>query len=143
MEHHDIRWIQRFNNYKKAFKQIQEAVELMKERELTTLEKQGVIQAFEYTHELAWKTLKDFLENKGNRDIYGSKDATRKAFALGLIEDGEIWMQMIKSCNLTSHTYDESTADEVIAIIKGLYFEQFQRFEVDMEELRIKESKGV
>ncbi len=87
--------------------------------------------------------MKDFIENKGNKDIYGSKDATRKAFALGLIEDGEIWMQMIKSRNLTSYTYDEGTADEIIAIIKGLYFEQFQKFKIDMEEFEIKGSKNV
>jgi len=76
MDFQDTRWIQRFTNYKKALKQLEEAVELMGKRELTNLERQGVIQAFAYTHELAWKTLKDFLENRGNTDIYGSRDAT-------------------------------------------------------------------
>src|SRR5665647_1986066 len=71
VDYKDIRWIQRFNNYNKALNQLQEAVELMKNRELTRLEKQGVVQAFEYTHELAWKSLKDFLEDRGNTDIYG------------------------------------------------------------------------
>ncbi len=128
----DIRWIQRFNNYKKALKQLRDAVELMEKRELSILEKQGVIQAFEYTHELAWKTLKDFLEYKGNMGIYGSRDATRQAFALGLIDDGEIWMQMIKSRNLTSHTYDESTADEIIQIVKNMYYAQFEKLKSEM-----------
>lgn len=73
---HDIRWIQRFNNYKKALAGLQEASVLADERELSKLEKQGVIQGFEFTHELAWKTLKDFLESRGQQDIYGSKDAT-------------------------------------------------------------------
>ena len=139
----DIHWIQRFNNYKKALKQLQDAVELMKERELSILEKQGVIQAFEYTHELAWKTLKDFLEDRGNTDIYGSKDATKKAFSLGLLEDGETWMQMIKSRNLTSHTYDESTADGIISLVKDLYFDQFEKLKIKMEELEKKESKKI
>ena len=123
MDYKDIRWIQRFNNYNKALNQLQEAVELMKNRELTRLEKQGVVQAFEYTHELAWKSLKDFLEDRGNTDIYGSRDATKEAFRLGLIESGEVWMQMIKSRNLTSHTYDESIADDIIMLIRDLYFE--------------------
>ena len=139
----DIHWIQRFNNYKKALKQLQDAVELMKERELSILEKQGVIQAFEYTHELAWKTLKDFLEDRGNTDIYGSRDATKKAFSLGLLEDGETWMQMIKSRNLTSHTYDESTADGIISLVKDLYFDQFEKLKIKMEELEKKESKKI
>ncbi len=139
----DIRWIQRFNNYKKALKQLQDAVELMKERELSILEKQGVIQAFEYTHELAWKTLKDFLEDRGNTDIYGSRDATKKAFSLGLLEDGETWMQMIKSRNLTSHTYDESTADGIISLVKDLYFDQFEKLKIKMEELEKEESKKI
>lgn len=131
----DIRWIQRFSNYKKALKQLQDAVELMGERELSILEKQGFIQSFEYTHELAWKTLKDFLENRGNADIYGSRDATKKAFALGLVEDGEIWMQMIKSRNLTGHTYDESTADGIIDLVKNLYYDQLGKLKIKMEEL--------
>lgn len=139
----DIRWMQRFNNYKKALKQLQDAVELMEERELSILEKQGFIQAFEYTHELAWKTLKDFLENRGNTDIYGSRDATKKAFALGLIDDGEIWMQMIKSRNLTSHTYDENTADEIIGIVKDVYYVQFEKLKLKMEEQEKEERKEI
>ncbi len=129
----DVRWIQRFNNYKKALKQLGNAVDLMSERELSILEKQGVVQCFEYTHELAWKTLKDFLESKGNLDIYGSRDATKKAFALGLINDGEVWMHMIKSRNLTTHTYDEKTADEVIGIVKDSYFNLFLKLKSRME----------
>jgi nucleotidyltransferase substrate binding protein (TIGR01987 family) len=141
MDCQDARWIQRFNNYKKALNQLQYAMELMRERELSILEKQGVIRAFEYTHELAWKTLKDFLESRGNTDIYGSRDATKKAFALGLIENGEVWMQMIKSRNLTSHVYDESTADDVITFVKEQYFEQFEKLRIKMEELEAEESK--
>jgi nucleotidyltransferase substrate binding protein (TIGR01987 family) len=81
----DIRWIQRFHNFGKALAQLAEAVDLAKQREFSKLEKRGVIQSFEFTHELAWNTLKDFLENRGAQDLYGSKDATREAFKAGLI----------------------------------------------------------
>ena len=117
----DIRWEQRFSNYKKALAQLEKAVELRKTRELSELEKQGLIQSFEYTHELAWKTLKDFLKSKGQSDIYGSKDATRKAFNLELIQDGDGWMDMIKERNKNSHTYDETVANEISENIKNCY----------------------
>jgi nucleotidyltransferase substrate binding protein (TIGR01987 family) len=143
VEYKDIRWIQRFNNYRKALNQLQEAVELMKKRELSRLEKQGVIQAFEYTHELAWKTLKDFLEDRGNTDLFGSRDVTKEAFRLGLIENGEVWMQMIKSRNLTSHTYHESTADDIITLIKDVYFEEFVKLRIKMNNFHGEESKKI
>ena len=121
----DIRWQQRFSNYKKALQQLGEAVALSEERELSDLEKQGMIQAFEYTHELAWTTLKDFLEYKGQRDIYGSKDASRKAFQLSIIEDGEGWMDMIQSRNKTSHTYNKETAEEIVTAVTTGYYKLF------------------
>ena len=101
------------------------AVVLSKERPLSKLEEQGMIQAFEYTHELAWKTMKDFLEDKGNDSLYGSKDVTRAAFKLGLIENGDIWMDMIKSRNQTSHTYNEENAVEIVNDIINNYFKNF------------------
>jgi nucleotidyltransferase substrate binding protein (TIGR01987 family) len=83
----DVRWEQRFNSYKKAFEQLHEAINIMSTRELTKLEKQGVIHTFEFTHELAWKTLKDFLESLATSDLYGSKDVTKEAFKTGLIQN--------------------------------------------------------
>jgi nucleotidyltransferase substrate binding protein (TIGR01987 family) len=133
MVYKDVRWIQRFNNFKKALEQLEEAVELMEKRELSRLEKQGVIQAFEYTHELAWKTLKDFLEDRGNTELFGSRDTVKEAFKLGLIVNGEVWMQMIKSRNLTSNTYDENTADDIIMLIKDIYFEEFKKISIKMD----------
>ena len=91
----DIRWIQRFNNFSKAFAQLKDAVELAKQRPLSKLEEQGLIQAFEYTHEMAWNTMKDFLEERGVKNVYGSKDSTREAFKAGLIQPGEV--PMVKS----------------------------------------------
>ncbi|GAU77720.1 nucleotidyltransferase substrate binding protein [Fusibacter sp. 3D3] len=121
----DVRWKQRYSSYKKAFSQLKEAIELMNQRSLSYLEKQGVIQAFEFTHELSWNMMKDFLEFRGNTGIYGSRDATRQAFKYELLSDGDIWMNMIKSRNLTSHTYDESTVDEIIGLISKHYLTAF------------------
>jgi nucleotidyltransferase substrate binding protein (TIGR01987 family) len=125
----DIRWIQRFNHFIKALLQLEEAVALAKERQLSKLEEQGLIQAFEFTHELAWNTLKDFLEDRGVQNLYGSRDATREAFKTGLIGNGEAWMNMIRSCNLTSHTYEEAIATEIVSAIRATYFAEFERSE--------------
>lgn len=88
MSAQDIRWIQRFTHFVKTLQQLREAVTLAQQRPLSKLEEQGMIQAFEFTHELAWKTLKDFLESRGVQNLYGSKDSTREAFKAGLIENG-------------------------------------------------------
>jgi nucleotidyltransferase substrate binding protein (TIGR01987 family) len=141
MSAQDIRWIQRFSNFNKAFAQLSAAVELSQTRSLSKLEEQGLIQAFEYTHELAWKTLKDFLESRGVGAIYGSRDTTRTAFKLGLIEDGEPWMDMIRSRNLTSHTYDESTAAAIVSAIIQNYFGAFGVFQRKMEEIKADETE--
>ena len=135
----DIRWIQRFNNFNKAFSQFKEAVELREERELSKLEEQGLIQAFEYTHELAWNTLKDFLEGRGAPKIYGSRDATKEAFKAGLIENGEIWMDMIISRNRTTHTYNEKAITKIVSILTGVYFDEFLDFRARMEVLKREE----
>ncbi len=128
MENKDIRWIQIFSNFKRAFEQLKNAVELTQKRKLSNLEKQGLIQVFEYTHELSWKVLKDFLESRGNQEIYGSRDAIKEAFKFGLLENGEAWMQMIKSRNLSSHTYDETRADDIVEVIKNSYYNEFNLF---------------
>lgn len=129
----DIRWEQRFSNFKRAMAQLEKAVNLAGERELSDLEKQGLIQGFEVTHELAWKMMKDFIGGRGNVSIYGSKDATREAFQLELIEDGDGWMSMIKSRNQTSHTYNEEVADEITHNIIHQYFKLFVSLRNKME----------
>ena len=121
-----IRWVQRFENYQYALEALLEAVELSEQRPLTKLEQQGLIQEFEFTHELAWKTLKDFLDYRGVSGIIGSRDATRVAFREGLVSDGEVWMEMIKSRNLTSYTYREETANAIAEKILGQYFVAFK-----------------
>lgn len=118
----DIRWIQRFNNFTKALKQLEKAVHLSEQRKLSELEEQGLIQAFEYNYELAWNTIKDFYENQGETGIQGSRDAIRMAFKRGLVDDGEQWMSMIKSRVLTSHTYNEETATQIVRDVIAIYF---------------------
>jgi nucleotidyltransferase substrate binding protein (TIGR01987 family) len=104
---------------------LEKAVELSKKRPLSELEEQGVIQAFEYTHELAWNVLKDFLEEQGLRDLYGSKDSSREAFKRGLIENGDIWMDMIQSRNLTSHTYNRNISQKIVQAVLEHYYAEF------------------
>ena len=123
----DIRWKQRFNNYSKAFQTLVAAVELSRSRELSELEEQGVIQSFEFTHELAWNVLKDYLEEKGITGLIGSIDATRAAFKHGLIEDGDDWMKMIEDRNTTSHTYNPQVAQAVVENILKRFYPAFEK----------------
>ena len=100
----DIRWKQRLDNYQKALFQLTDAVEQHGEDSIDII-KEGIVQRFEFTHELAWKVMKDFLEYEGYQNITGSRSATKEAFNKGLIEEGQIWMNMLESRNKTVHTY--------------------------------------
>ena len=144
----EIRWQQRFGNYQKALAKLEGAVvKITQEYQmdetgtihadsfLDDIIKEGLIQRFEYTHELAWNVMKDFLVLAGNTNIYGSRDATKEAFATGLITNGEVWMDMIKSRNKTSHTYNEETADEIFLKIVQEYLGGFLQFRDKMEGL--------
>jgi len=121
MAEQDVRWVQRFDNFTKAFGQLDEAVTLRQARTLSRLEEQGVIQAFEYTYELAWNVLRDYLRWQGVSTITGSRDTIREAFAVGLVDQGELWMQMLQDRNRTSHTYNEETAQEILNNISRHY----------------------
>ncbi|BCZ98662.1 TPA: nucleotidyltransferase [Legionella pneumophila] len=132
----DVRWQQRLNNYARALQQLSLAVNLTQTRPLSDLEKQGLIQTFEFTHELAWNVMKDYFFFQGNSAITGSRDATRESFNKGLIKEGEIWMDMIKSRNQTSHTYNQSVADEIVKNIINSYHTSFQAFLEKMQGLK-------
>jgi len=121
----DIRWQQRFENYKRALTQLTAAVELSTQREFTQLEKQGVIQGFEFVHELAWNVLKDLLEFEGIQGIVGSRGTVREAFKRGLLADGELWLDMIDKRNLTSHTYNAELAQDMVHTIVHRYYPSF------------------
>jgi nucleotidyltransferase substrate binding protein (TIGR01987 family) len=128
----DIRWLQRLDSYNRALATLADAVSLSRQRALSKLEEQGLIQSFEFTHELAWNLMKDWLAWQGKPDIGGSRDASREAFASGLIFDGEVWMEMIKSRNQSSHTYNEAVAKQIATLICEQYLPAFLRFRDDM-----------
>ncbi len=142
MSNTDLRWIQRLSNFSRALIQLENAVHLANQRELTDLEKQGLIQAFEFTHELSWNLIKDYLTYQGATElITGSRDATREAFNRGLITNGETWMEMIKSRNKTYHTYVLNVAEDIVEKIRDLYFPLFKSFQSRMEILSQHEKK--
>lgn len=114
----DIRWKQRFENYNKAFNQLTEFVE---KEELNKFEVQGLIQCFEYTFELAWKTMKDYLEESGY-EVKSPRETIQLALSSGLIEDGHSWIDALNKRNLMAHTYDETTAEEAKFLIMTQYF---------------------
>jgi nucleotidyltransferase substrate binding protein (TIGR01987 family) len=135
----DVRWKQRFENYQKALHKFVEAINFIKDNNSKTddvlkdIIKEGLIQRFEYTHELAWNVMKDYATYQGNTTVGGSRDATREAFQLQLISDGAMWMDMIGSRNKTSHTYNEATAAEIYTKIINDYFPAFLEFQQNME----------
>ena len=137
MEEKDIRWIQRFGNYRKALLQLGKAVDIVSSRKSRgdedVLMEEGLIQRYEYTHELAWKTMKDYAEYQGLSDIVGSRDAIRQTLQSGLISDGR-WMESIRDRNLTSHNYDDDTARTIVANIVNVYYPLF----VDYEQVMLK-----
>ena len=114
----DIRWQQRYSNFQKALSQLERFVQ---NDELNEMEEQGLIKAFEYTFELAWKTLQDFLKEKGYVGIVGPRPVIEQSFQDGYISDGTGWLRMLTARNLSSHTYDEETAKEIIGGIKSVF----------------------
>lgn len=136
MEEKDIRWIQRFSNYRRALARFNQAVEIVSDQmdwgeDVDDLLEEGLIQRFEYTHELAWKVMKDYAEYQGHTNIQGSRDAFRKALEMGIIDD-ERWMESIKDRNLTSHNYDDETAQNVLTAIIEVYAPLLNAFEKKM-----------
>ena len=123
MANADVRWLQRLENYGKALATLQRALEIANQRALSELEEQGLIQAFEFTHELSWLLLKDYLADQGVSGISGSRDAVREAVVRELLPAGteDAWMAMIRSRNLTSHTYNPALAHEIATLIQRSY----------------------
>lgn len=145
----DIRWEQRFANYVKALHKLTQSIDYIKNNfipqkasaqdenmVLDEMLREGLIQRFEYTHELAWNVMKDYAVYQGNPSIGGSRDASREAFQLQLIADAHVWMDMISSRNKTSHTYNEDTAEEIFSKILEEYYPAFIAFKNKMEEKR-------
>lgn len=123
MSNKDIRWKQRFQNFEKAFHHLENAVQ---KTILSDLEKAGVIQIYEFTFELGWKTVKDFLEEK-NVAVQFPRDAVKEGFKYEVIGDGDVWMDMLEKRNLMSHTYNETTAELALTLITQTYFHALEQ----------------
>lgn len=139
METQDVRWKQRFENYHKALERLTRAIQILdgdteRDEDERDLMRTGVVKSFEFTLELAWNVMKDYAEYQGYKDIHGSRDALRKAFSIGLIEDDR-WMNSIADRNLASHDYDESVMDNVYSSILSVYHPLFKAFEQKMLSL--------
>lgn len=132
MNEKETRWRQRFQNLKKAYYRLHSAVEDFEK--LSVLEKEGLIQRYEYTFELAWKTLKDYLESQ--QVIVGfPREVIKAAFHYGLIQDGEIWMELLEQQNLMSHTYDEEQFNVAVLKVKEEYFAAISQVYNELGEL--------
>ena len=132
MNNQDIRWIQRLEHYSKALQQLTRFIE---RGELNEFEEQGLIQSFEYTYELAWNTLKDLFEDQGETNLTGSRDVFRLTFRRGLVENGEVWMDMIRSRGLTVHTYNAKIAESIATTIRQAYYPEFVKLEAQLKKL--------
>jgi nucleotidyltransferase substrate binding protein (TIGR01987 family) len=127
-----VRWLQRLDSFRRAHLQLPSAVDLNQQRSLSELEQQGLIQAFEFTYELVWNVMKDYLRSLGNSTVTASLDSSRAAFAAELIADGESWLDMIVSRNLSSHTHNRDTANSLVYKIANSYAVLFATFERKM-----------
>lgn len=133
MDNQDVRWKQRLQNFKKAFIQLENAVNTP---DLNALERQGLIKSFEFTYELAWNTLKDYLVEMGYLELIGSKDTFRQAFQSGLLTEAELWMDMVKSRNLTSHTYIQETAESIGKDVINVYYPLLKQLLTKLEAIQ-------
>jgi|WetSurMetagenome_2_1015567.scaffolds.fasta_scaffold217771_4 nucleotidyltransferase substrate binding protein (TIGR01987 family) len=137
----DIRWIQRYDSFKKALKKILEVVEESgkKPKDLSDLEKEGLVQRFEYTTELAWKVLQDLLKYKGYNEISGPNPVLQVSFQDGLITNHDDWRKLLRARNTTSHTYNEGDAEEIVEQIYNKYTALFKELDERLKEEKLNE----
>ena len=127
----DIRWKQRLDNFKKALTQLNEFIE---KSELNKFERQGLIQCFEYTFELGWKTLKDYLEN-GGEEVATPRAAIQLAFRAGIIKDGHTWIDALQKRNFLAHSYNEQYAIEAEVLIRTAYADMLNNAALHLDSL--------
>ena len=120
----DIRWEQRFINFEKAFLQLKDAI--LRYESLDDLSKEGLVQRFEYTFELACKTLKDYLESNGVVTKF-PRETLKHAFQTELLDNGEVWLDMLEKRNLLAHTYNEKNFKKALETILKLYYPEMQK----------------
>src|SRR3989338_8440552 len=114
----DVRWKERFQNFEKAFKDLEATIKL---KNTSKAERAGLIQFFEMTFELSWKTIKDYLEAQGYQ-VNGPREALKQAFQIHLLEEGHLWMKALEDRNLTTHTYDEAISQKIESLIRDKYY---------------------
>lgn len=124
-----IRWKQRFQNLEQAFSQLQKGIAITTPSDI---EKQGIIKSFEFTFELAWKTLKDYLENQ-SVPVQFPRDVIKQAFHYQLVTNGDVWIDMLDKRNLMAHTYDGTAANEALRYISGPFFTALQQLMTTLE----------
>ncbi len=139
MQKKDIRWVQRFSNYRKAMEKLRDAISENDKREMSDLEKEGLIQRFEYTFELAWKTLQDLFYYKGYQDIKGPNPVLKQALLDGYIKGESKWRKMKNARELTSHTYNEKTANEIVSKIIEEFYDLLFELKVRLDTALSKE----
>ena len=135
MQDQDLRWKQRYHNYTNALNELRAAVRIDQDAGLNRLEAMGMIQAFEFTYELGWKLMKDYLQYQGIADLVGSRDTIRAAVAQSIASESEgiIWLRMLQDRNRTSHIYNEATMREIQTAISESYFPAFESLNAYME----------
>ena len=130
------RWVYRFDNFKRAFALLSEAIQMMRERKINALEQEGVIQRFEYTWELTWKVLKDYLEYTGIiLETVTPAAVIKAAIAANIIKNGDVWMSALDSRNKMSHTYDFKKFEKIVISIEKEYYPELECMRLKMLEL--------
>jgi nucleotidyltransferase substrate binding protein (TIGR01987 family) len=129
------RWVYRFDNFKRAFALLSEAIQMIRERKISALEQEGVIQRFEYTWELTWKVLKDYLEYTGIiLETVTPAAVIKAAIAANIIKNGDVWMAALDSRNKMSHTYDFKKFKKIVISIEKEYYPELERMYLKMLE---------
>ena len=118
MAHEDERWQQRFQNFEKTLLFLEEAIAI---NAPSIFEQAGLIQFFEINFELSWNVMKEYMEARGITDLRSPRDSIKKAFEMGLINDGHLWIQALENRNLTLHTYDEARTKKIVSTIEQTY----------------------
>lgn len=132
----DIRWHQRFQNFDRAVVLLREPIE-RDVTKLSALEKEGTVQRFELAVELAWKTLKDYLEHEGRvLQPVTPRSVVKEAFSAGILRDGQVWIDMLEHRNLLSHTYDQATFDDAMLAIRDRYMGALEELHAWFSERR-------
>ena len=122
--------LQKIENYHPAVAQLEQAVTVYSRDPDDALYRDGLIQRFEFTVELAWKSLREYLEDQGSvLAVVSPRAVLKEAYAAGVIQDADVWDAVIRSRNITSHVYDEQTAIDVAAHICGQYLPVLQKLD--------------